>query len=133
MSTTVTTRLDPEIFRLPVKRIRDGYYSDAYFVFTKHLLEDEGEHPRVLMQVFQKVDSVLGDLVTRHQNAWKTAYRESPDILRTEVVELLAALRLAGPADDGLAVFPFAARYQPQVTIRAAAEQAAERAEGETE
>ncbi len=62
MSTTVTTRLDPEIFRLPVQRIRQGYYSDAYFVFTKKLLEDEGEHPRVTMQVFQKEESVLGGI-----------------------------------------------------------------------
>jgi nicotinate phosphoribosyltransferase len=62
MSTTVTTRLDPEIFRLPVQRIRDGYYSDAYFVFTKKLLEDEGEHPHVTMQVFQKEQSVLGGI-----------------------------------------------------------------------
>ena len=62
MSTPVSTRLDPGIFRLPVQRIRDGYYSDAYFVFTKHLLEDEGEHPRVLMQVFQKTQSVLGGI-----------------------------------------------------------------------
>src|ERR1700761_6603182 len=62
MSTTVTTRLDPEIFRLPVQRIRQGYYSDAYFVFTKTLLEDEGEHPHVTMQVFQKEESVLGDI-----------------------------------------------------------------------
>ncbi len=62
MSTTVNTRLDPEIFRLPVQRIRQGYYSDAYFVFTKKLLEDEGEHPRVTMQVFQKDESVLGGI-----------------------------------------------------------------------
>jgi nicotinate phosphoribosyltransferase len=62
MSTTVTTRLDPEIFRLPVQRIRQGYYSDAYFVFTKKLLEDEGEHPHVTMQVFQKEQSVLGGI-----------------------------------------------------------------------
>jgi nicotinate phosphoribosyltransferase len=62
MSTTVTTRLDPEIFRLPVQRIRQGYYSDAYFVFTKQLLEDEGEHPHVTMQVFQKEESVLGGI-----------------------------------------------------------------------
>jgi nicotinate phosphoribosyltransferase len=62
MSTTVNTRLDPEIFRLPVQRIRQGYYSDAYFVFTKKLLEDEGEHPYVTMQVFQKEESVLGGI-----------------------------------------------------------------------
>ena len=45
MSTQVTTRLDPAIFRLPVDRIRAGYYSDAYFVLTKSLLEHEGDHP----------------------------------------------------------------------------------------
>jgi nicotinate phosphoribosyltransferase len=62
MSTAVSTRLDPEIFRLPVDRIRSGYYSDAYFVLTKNLLEAEGEHPHVTMQVFQKEDSVLGGI-----------------------------------------------------------------------
>jgi nicotinate phosphoribosyltransferase len=62
MSTAVSTRLHPEIFRLPVDRIRSGYYSDAYFVLTKSLLEAEGEHPHVTMQVFQKEDSVLGGI-----------------------------------------------------------------------
>jgi nicotinate phosphoribosyltransferase len=56
------TRLDPAIFRLPVERIRNGYYSDAYFVHTKTLLEAEGRQPRVTMQVFQKHDSVLGGI-----------------------------------------------------------------------
>jgi nicotinate phosphoribosyltransferase len=58
----VRTRLDPAIFRLPVDRIRSGYYSDAYFVLTKTLLESEGVHPRVTLQVFQKQDSVLGGI-----------------------------------------------------------------------
>jgi nicotinate phosphoribosyltransferase len=62
MPTQVASRLDPAIFRLPVERIRDGYYSDAYFVYTKSLLEVEGHHPRVTMQVFQKRDSVLGGI-----------------------------------------------------------------------
>ena len=60
MATQVVPRLDPTIFRLPVERIRDGYYSDAYFVYTKQLLEAEDRHPRVTMQVFQKRDSLLG-------------------------------------------------------------------------
>ncbi len=60
MATQVVPRLDPAIFRLPVERIRDGYYSDAYFVYTKQLLEAEQRHPRVTMQVFQKRDSILG-------------------------------------------------------------------------
>jgi nicotinate phosphoribosyltransferase len=62
METQISARLDPAIFRLPVDRIRAGYYSDAYFVLTKELLEAEHEHPRVTMQVFQKYDSLLGGI-----------------------------------------------------------------------
>src|SRR6266567_5080268 len=58
----VRDRLAPSIFRLPVERICEGHYSDAYFVHTKELLEREGLHPRVLMQVFQKEDSLLGGI-----------------------------------------------------------------------
>src|SRR3712207_727039 len=46
------TRLDPAVFRLPVDKIREGYYTDAYFNFTKQLLEEQGLHPNVTMQVF---------------------------------------------------------------------------------
>jgi len=62
MATGVRERLDPSIFRLPVDRIREGYYSDAYFVYTKQLLERDDHHPRLTMQVFQKHDSVLGGI-----------------------------------------------------------------------
>ena len=55
-------RLDPAVFNLPVGRIRGGYYSDAYFNSTKELLEAAGRHPHVLMQVFQKQDSLLGGI-----------------------------------------------------------------------
>ncbi len=55
-------RLDPAVFNLPVGRIRGGYYSDAYFNSTKELLEAEGRHPHVLMQVFQKKASLLGGI-----------------------------------------------------------------------
>jgi nicotinate phosphoribosyltransferase len=56
----VRTRLDPSVFRLPVDKMRTGYYSDQYFNLTKELLEHEGRHPHVLMQAFQKQESVLG-------------------------------------------------------------------------
>ena len=55
-------RLAPEVFRLPVERIRDGYYSDAYFNYTKELLEHERRDPRVTMQVFQRKASILGGI-----------------------------------------------------------------------
>jgi nicotinate phosphoribosyltransferase len=56
------TRLDPDVFRLPVDRLRAGYYSDAYFNFTRQLLQELDHHPRVTMQVFQKHRSILGGI-----------------------------------------------------------------------
>ena len=56
------TRLDAARFALPVERIRDGFYTDAYFNNSKLILEAEGRHPRVLMQVFQKHDTRLGGI-----------------------------------------------------------------------
>jgi nicotinate phosphoribosyltransferase len=55
-------RLSSPAFRLPVEKIRDGYYSDAYFNHAKALLEAEGAHPHVVMQVFQKKHSRLGGI-----------------------------------------------------------------------
>ena len=60
MPVTRRERLDPSVFRLPVEKIRDGYYTDAYFNFAKELLEAEDRHPRVTMQIFQKRDAVFG-------------------------------------------------------------------------
>jgi nicotinate phosphoribosyltransferase len=61
-STPTRERLDPSVFRLPVERIRSGYYSDAYFNFTRELLKERGDHPRVTMQVFQKHRSLVGGI-----------------------------------------------------------------------
>jgi nicotinate phosphoribosyltransferase len=55
-------RLSSAVFRLPVERIRDGYYSDNYFNLTKELLEREQRRPRVVMQVFQKHEALLGGI-----------------------------------------------------------------------
>jgi nicotinate phosphoribosyltransferase len=55
-------RLPPETFDLPVDKIRDGYYSDAYFNFARAALLADNRHPRVVMQVFQKNDAILGGM-----------------------------------------------------------------------
>jgi len=59
---TAPQRLAPRVFRLPVEKIRAGYYSDSYFVLTKELLEAEGRHPEVTMQVFAKRAGLLGGI-----------------------------------------------------------------------
>ena len=55
-------RLPPETFDLPVEKIRSGYYSDAYFNFAREALLADDRHPRVLMQVFQKNEAILGGM-----------------------------------------------------------------------
>ena len=55
-------RLPPEVFDLPVDKMREGYYADAYFNHARSTLLQDGRHPRVVMQVFQKRDAHLGGM-----------------------------------------------------------------------
>jgi nicotinate phosphoribosyltransferase len=57
-----TRRLPPEIFDLPVEKMRAGYYTDAYFNHARATLLADGRLPRVVMQVFQKNHSYLGGM-----------------------------------------------------------------------
>jgi nicotinate phosphoribosyltransferase len=42
--------------------MREGYYTDAYFNRTREMLLADGRHPRVLMQIFQRKQAVLGGM-----------------------------------------------------------------------
>src|SRR5215470_8014507 len=53
-------RLAPEVFDLPVEKMRAGWYTDAYFNHARATLLADGRHPSVLVQVFQKKQSWLG-------------------------------------------------------------------------
>ena len=55
-------RLDPAIFHLPVEKMREGYYSDKYFVRARELLRRDKHRPRVTMQVFGKSHAHLGGI-----------------------------------------------------------------------
>ena len=55
-------RLDPEIFHLPVDKMRSGYYTDKYFVRTREILQADGCRPHVTMQVFGKQHAFLGGI-----------------------------------------------------------------------
>src|SRR3954449_11158919 len=76
---TVRDRLDPSVFRLPVEKLRSGYYTDQYFNLTRDLLEAEGRRPQVLMQVFQKERSVLGGVDEAVAILKECAGRRGPD------------------------------------------------------
>jgi nicotinate phosphoribosyltransferase len=53
-------RLAPEVYELPVERIRSGFFTDAYFNHARATLLADGKHPSVLMQVFQRKQAILG-------------------------------------------------------------------------
>jgi nicotinate phosphoribosyltransferase len=55
-------RLPPEIFDLPVEKMRVGYYTDAYFNHSRDTLRADERCPRVVMQVFQRNASYLGGM-----------------------------------------------------------------------
>jgi nicotinate phosphoribosyltransferase len=55
-------RLPPEVFDLPVGKMREGYYTDAYFNHARDTLLEDGLHPHVVMQVFQKNHAYLGGM-----------------------------------------------------------------------
>jgi nicotinate phosphoribosyltransferase len=47
-------RLDPAAFQLPVDQIKQGFYSDTYFVRTREIIRAEKKPPSVLMQFTAK-------------------------------------------------------------------------------
>ena len=62
MSTPRASGSRPRCSGCPSSASATGYYSDAYFNYTKALLEAEGRDPRVVMQVFQRKESILGGI-----------------------------------------------------------------------
>jgi nicotinate phosphoribosyltransferase len=55
-------RLSPEVFDLPVEKMRAGWYTDAYFNHARATLLADGRHPHVVVQVFQKNEAWLGGM-----------------------------------------------------------------------
>lgn len=52
-------RLTPDLFRLPIEKIRAGYKSDTYFNQTRQILMGTGRPHRVTMQLFQREDQAM--------------------------------------------------------------------------
>jgi nicotinate phosphoribosyltransferase len=59
---TTRRRLAPEVFDLPVEKMRAGWYTDAYFNHARATLLAGGRHPHVVLQVFQKQHAHLGGM-----------------------------------------------------------------------
>lgn len=53
------TRLNPNVFKVPIDKIRAGYYSDKYFLRVSEILRKERYNPRVLYQFFVRKPAVV--------------------------------------------------------------------------
>ena len=53
------TRLDPKVFKVPIDKIRAGYYSDKYFMRVSEILRKELYNPKVLYQFFVRKPAVV--------------------------------------------------------------------------
>jgi nicotinate phosphoribosyltransferase len=62
VATLTRKRLDPQVFDLPVEKMRAGYYTDAYFNHARAALLEDRRRPHVTMQVFQKKHAYLGGM-----------------------------------------------------------------------
>ncbi|WGS65901.1 nicotinate phosphoribosyltransferase [Marinitoga aeolica] len=52
-------RLHPKLFKVPIDRIRMGYYSDKYFTRYVEVLKKDNKHVNVLYQYFPRKDCVV--------------------------------------------------------------------------
>jgi nicotinate phosphoribosyltransferase len=43
-------RIEPAAFNLPVEQIKQGFYTDAYFVRAREIVRQDKRSPHVLMQ-----------------------------------------------------------------------------------
>jgi nicotinate phosphoribosyltransferase len=55
-------RLDPSAFNIPVEQVKQGYYTDAYFVRAREILRQDKRSPTTLMQVSGKNEGWLGGI-----------------------------------------------------------------------
>ncbi len=55
----IKTRLEPKVFKVPIDKIRAGYYSDKYFLRVSQILRKEQYNPRVLYQFFVRKPAII--------------------------------------------------------------------------
>jgi nicotinate phosphoribosyltransferase len=56
------TRLAPYVFKVPIERVRAGYYADKYFTRFVDILRKDNLHQQVVYQIFPRADAVMAGL-----------------------------------------------------------------------
>lgn len=107
------TRLNPNVFKVPIDKIRAGYYSDKYFLRVSEILRKEQYNPRVVYQFFvRKPAIVVGLDEALAILKYCTGYYRDEDqanILYRELRKVQYQLYAASPASDDEEVIRLAA------------------------
>ncbi|MFE6864521.1 TIGR02678 family protein [Nocardia sp. NPDC057668] len=92
-----------------------GSLKQAALLLIGALLDQSADNPAEDREFsWATVDSALTTLVEQHSRAWRAEYADSISVLRSDVVALLGALRLATPSEHGLRLHAPVARYRPR-------------------
>lgn len=55
-------RLAPFVFKVPIERVRAGYYADKYFTRYVDILRKDKLHQQVVYQIFPRADAIVAGL-----------------------------------------------------------------------
>lgn len=59
---TDQSRLSPYVFKVPIEKVRAGYYADKYFTRYVDILRKDNLHQRVTYQFFPREDAIIAGL-----------------------------------------------------------------------
>ncbi len=91
-----------------------GSQKHAALLLLEHLVRDARDREDDAVSA-QAVDEALARVVKDHGRGLRKAYADA-DVLRADVLEVLAQVALLVPDGDGFRLHPAAARYAPQTT-----------------
>lgn len=107
------TRLNPNVFKVPIDKIRAGYYSDKYFLRVSEILRKEQYNPRVLYQFFVRKPAIVVGLdealaILKYCTGYYRDEDQSNALYR-ELREVQYQLYAASPSNDEEKVIRLAA------------------------
>jgi len=98
-----------------------GAVAHAALLLAEHLVAGAVEDPGLpavgRLVTTAEADRLWAGIVEGYRSRFTSEYRDDPDRLRREAVDLLARLDLVVPVDGGLVVRPALARFRPEVTL----------------
>lgn len=107
------TRLNPNVFKVPMDKIRTGYYSDKYFMRVSEILRKEQYNPHVLYQFFVRKPAVVVGIdealaILKYCTGYYRDEKQSQRLYK-ELRKIQYQLYSMGPTEDEDTIIRFSA------------------------